>query len=305
MDFAGPLLIRESLRRKAQTTKAYICLFICMTSKALHLELVSNLSTSAFLASLDRFIARRGLPIRIHSDCGTNFVGANRELMELREWYKREATTNSVTQHLALTGVDWTFNPPASPNFGGLWEANIKATKGIFKRMSDETPLTFEELSTMLCRIESVLNSRPICPISNDSESLEALTPGHFIIGAPLVARPEYDVLDLPQNRLSRWQLIQQRIQYFWKRWKNEYLHQLQLRTKWTHQLPNLAVGELVIIKEPKQPPSHWTLGRIISTSPGADGIVRVANVRTTSGTLTRPVSKLVSLKPITDPETP
>lgn len=305
VDFAGPLQIRASLRRKAQTSKAYLCLFICMASKALHLELVSDLSTPAFLAALDRFIARRGLPVRIHSDCGTNFVGACRELKELRDWYRQKDTGHSIIQHLAIQGVEWSFNPPSSPNFGGLWEANIKMTKRLMHHTFRGAPQTFEELSTLLCRIEAVLNSRPICPLSEDPESLEALTPGHFLVGAPLISRPEIDLLDLPVNRLSRWQLVQQRVQFFWKRWRQEYIHQLQLRNKWTQQRPNLEIGELVLLKEPKEAPSTWTLARVVNTRPGADGITRVAEIRTARGLLTRPVSKLVPLKPITTPESP
>jgi len=114
---------------------------------------------------------------------------------------------------------------------------------------------TIEEFTTLITRIEGVLNYQPMLPLSSDPNDLDVLTPGHFLIGQPLLALPEKDVVDTPTNRLSRWQLLRQAQQSFWRRWSNEYLHTLQGRQKWFKQTPNLSVGDLVIIKTPSRPP--------------------------------------------------
>ncbi|XP_014288043.1 uncharacterized protein [Halyomorpha halys] len=146
VDYAGPFLIKESQRRNASLGKAYLCLFFCMSSKALHLELVSALTTTAFLACLDRFISRRGAPSTIWSDHGTNLVGASRFLKEI--YRLRVKNQTAVTNNLALSGVEWKFIPPRAPHFGGLWEAVIKSVKRLLSSSVGSQPFTFEELAT-------------------------------------------------------------------------------------------------------------------------------------------------------------
>lgn len=152
LDYAGPINIKTSSLRTASTSKGYICLFICMCTKALHLEAVTSLNVDAFLAAFPRFTARRGLCTDLYSDCGTNFVGANKELQVL---YQRNKS--SLPEHLAETlanqGTTWHFIPPASPHFGGLWEAGVKSTKHHLRRIMKDRILTYEELSTLLAQI--------------------------------------------------------------------------------------------------------------------------------------------------------
>lgn len=180
VDYAGPIQIRESRRRgRIPTSKAYIALFICFHTKAIHLELVTNLTT--FLAALHRFTGRRGICSRIFSDNGTNFVGAARELGELYDFLKREKET--IYAQLAKQKIEWQFIPPRSPNFGGLWESAVKRTKHHFNTVTKGLILTFEECYTLLVGIEAVLNSRPITPCSNDPQDLSVLTPSHFLVG--------------------------------------------------------------------------------------------------------------------------
>nr|XP_014283285.1 uncharacterized protein LOC106685238 [Halyomorpha halys] len=159
-----------------------------MSTKAVHLEVLSTLETEFFLAALDRFIARRGKPIRIYSDCGTNFVGASRKLKEFEKSYSSPSSQDNITDHTARQSIEWSFIPPSTSHFGGIWEAGIKAPKALLHRVLGETPLTFEELSTLFSKIEAVLNSRPLVPVSSDPECIEALTPGHFLVGRPLTA---------------------------------------------------------------------------------------------------------------------
>ncbi|XP_050056095.1 uncharacterized protein LOC126549771 [Aphis gossypii] len=290
MDYGGPFVVKEARRRNSRTQKAYIALFVCMSVKAIHVEVVTDLSTETFLAAFDRFIARRGVPTEIRSDCGTNYVGAAREFKNL---FKDSATRDAV-QSRAL--CQWKFNPPAAPHFGGIWEAAIKSVKTHLKKVIGSQVFTVEEFTTLAIRIEGILNSRPLTPISGDPNDLNALTPGHFLIGRPISAIPERELTMTPMNRLNRWQLIKQAQQSFWKRWSQEYLQTLQTRQKWTSPSPSLAVGDLVVINSPNRPSMSWQLGRILQTHPGADDVVRVVTVRTGDGILKRPVVKLVKL---------
>jgi len=226
MDYGGPFLVKEHRRRNAHSVKVYLALFICMSVKAVHLEIVSDLSTDAFLATLDRFVARRGIPSNIYSDCGTNYVGAARQLKML---FRDARAQDRLSSHLACT---WHFNPPAAPHFGGLWEAGSKSVKSHLKHVIGQQVLTYEEFLTLTTRIEGILNSRPITPISSEPHDLNALTPGHFLIGQPIRAMPEPDTTHVQINRLNRWQLIRQCHQSFWKRWSREYLSTHQGRPK-------------------------------------------------------------------------
>ncbi|XP_011883908.1 PREDICTED: uncharacterized protein LOC105571050 [Vollenhovia emeryi] len=270
VDYAGPVPLRTSKGRGHKAIKGYICqicLFVCLSSKALHLEAVSDLSSASFLAAFRRFISRRGHCRRLLSDNGTNFRGADRELRGMfraaSEFYKECASS------LAIDGTDWAFIPPGAPHFGGLWEAGVKAVKYHLRRIVGDTCLTFEEMATLLAQIEACLNSRPLYALSNDPSDLVALTPGHLLVGEPLAAIPESPHAEHNHGGLAtRWALTSAMRDQFWRRWSNEYLHHLQQLKRWRRQAPNIAVGDLVLLKHELQPPTKWALG-------GATGAVR------------------------------
>lgn len=140
VDYAGPVSIRESkLRGRPRTSKGYIAVFICMVTKAIHLEVVSDLTSQAFIAAFRRFIGRRGKCSDLYSDCGTNFVGADKELRKLLLQAQSPAQSEEVSRFLADNGTTWHFNPPSAPHFGGLWEAGVKSTKSHLRRVTIAT----------------------------------------------------------------------------------------------------------------------------------------------------------------------
>lgn len=294
IDYAGPILIKDRKGRGAKITKAYLCLFICFATKAVHLELVTGLSTELFILALKRFISRRGKPLQIYSDNGTNFVGARHQLLDLGTFL--ETNHSSISELSADLGISWSFIPARSPHFGGLWESGIKSCKSHLKRVIGQHVLTYEEFCTLLYQVEAILNSRPLAPLSSDPNDLQPLTPGHFLVGRPLSALPEPDVTLLPENRLDNFQIIQKFIQHLWTRWSKEYISELQQRVKWKIHHSDLTNDALVLIKEDNLPPLKWKLGRVIKLHPGADGINRVATVRTSTGIIKRAFSKLCPL---------
>lgn len=294
IDYGGPFIVKIS---RNKTDKAYMCVFVCFSTRAVHLELVVDLSTVAFIRALQRFIARRGKCANIYSDNAKNFVGTNNELREVANLLRSSEHYTKISNFLAENYIKWTFIPPHSPHMRGLWEAAIKSAKSHLRKVVGTTPLSYEELYTLLTQIEACLNSRPLCPISDDGTDLTALTPGHFIIGVPLTSLPEEDLTGTSINRLVRHQLLIQMRQHFWKRWSNEYLTQLQPHQKWTHT-SNVAIkiGTMVILRDDNTPPLQWRIGRVIAVHPGRDGLIRIVDVKTASGTFQRNIPKLCIL---------
>jgi hypothetical protein len=284
LDYAGPFYMKD---RKGEQ-KIYICLFICLASKAIHLELSSDMTAAACLAAIKRFVARRGLPRQILSDNGSNFVGVRNELMK---------------NHSRQLPVNWKLIPPASPHFGGIWEAGVKSTKHHLRRIMGTNVLTYEEFNTLLCQIEQVLNSRPLTAVPDNPNDLLVLTPAHLIAGRSLEFFPEAklradDIPDTPTGESShrRWIFIRNLLSTFWKRWSKEYVTTLQQRYKWDREQTNLKIGDVVYISDDNQAPLSWPLGRIIQAYSGHENFVRVAKVKTASGTLIRPITKLRKL---------
>ncbi|XP_062712587.1 uncharacterized protein LOC134289894 [Aedes albopictus] len=299
VDYCGPFLIKYPVHR-ATPTKHYVAIFICFVTKAVHLELASDLTSEAFLAAFNRFVARRGKPILVMCDNATNFVGAKRQLDELRQLFIDQTFQESVVHGEIEDGIEFRFIPARSPNFVGLWEAAVKSFKGHFKRTIGDRVLQYDEMITVLPQVEAILNSRPLTPVSNDPSDFEALTPGHFLVQRPLTAVPEPSLEDLQRNRLSMWQQAQDYVQQIWTKWSTQYLSDLHNRTKWTRKQDNISVGTLVLLKEDKLPPLRWKLGRVIRIHPGSDGNIRVVTVKAQDGEYQRAISK-ICVPPIRD----
>ncbi|GFT08111.1 integrase catalytic domain-containing protein [Trichonephila clavipes] len=250
VDYAGSFQIKTIKGRGSKSFKAYIALFVCFTTRAIHLELVTDFSVDVFIAALKRFISHRGKCSDIYSDCGSNFVGARCKLMEFEKLAKSDKYNQNVSKFLTDNGIKWHQNVPGAPHMGGVWEAGIK----------------------------------PLTPISNDPNDLSALTPGHFIIGRPLTSIPEPNYIDSNNSYLTRWQHIQKLVQQFWKRWHKDYLTRLLQRPKWLLPTKNFQVNDFCLIKDDNLPPTRWKMSRIVQLYPGLDNNVRVVNVKTSDG---------------------
>lgn len=176
-------------------------------------------------------------------------------------------------------------------------EAAVKAMKSHLYHTLGNASLTFEELNTVLIRVEVILNSRPITPISSHPSNLSALTPGHFLIGDSLNSLPERDETDIPANRLTRWRRVVQFTQQLWTRWTRDYLTQLQERVKWsTSTGPHLEIGTVVLIRDDNAPPLQWSIGKVLEVTCGSDGHIRVARIQSNKGVLKRGVQYLCPL---------
>lgn len=295
VDYAGHFFVKQHLLRRVQPIKVYICIFICFSTKAVHIEVVTDLTADAYLAALTRFVSRRGIVSDIHCDNATNFTGASEKL---RRNFENLIKDSTVQRYAEKFNIKFHFLPPHAPHQGGLWERAVKSVKFHLIRVIGQQTLSLEEFSTLITRIEGMMNSRPITPLSSDPSDLEALTPGHFLVGGPLMTPLEPDLRSIPINRLKRWQVVQQFSQHIWARWQKEYLYTLQERNKWVNPKKNIEVNDLVVIHEDNLPPLSWKFGRVLSVSPGTDGIVRVVHLKTASGHLSRPVTK-VSVLPM------
>ena len=172
--------------------------------------MVSDLTTDAFLDALRRFISQREYCATILSDNGTHIVGANRELKELRSLLQSDDHKKGVQNFLADRQIQWRFNPPNSPHFGGLWEAAVKSFKRHLVRVMGTELLTLEHLNTLVTEIEAILNSRPLTPISSNSKDLPVLTPGHFLIGDTFTNIRDRDFRATPSSQITSWQRINQ-----------------------------------------------------------------------------------------------
>lgn len=290
VDYAGPVMIADRKGRGCRLLKSYLCIFVCLSVKAIHLELVTELTKEAFIAALNRFIARRGKPQSISSDNGTNFVGASNDLHTF-------LTSSNIEYDMAQEGIEFKFTPPYSPHFNGLAEAAVRSTKHHLRRLLQVVHFTYEEMATCLAQIEAILNSRPLTVLSTDPFEFTALTPSHFLIGRPLTSIPHPHMLERDITCTERYKRIEYIRQHFWARFRNEYISTLQQRTKWLTPSNNeLKPNDLVLIKDKTLPPLLWPLGRIIKVFPGVDGINRVAEVKTRRGNIRRAYNNICPL---------
>lgn len=296
VDFAGPFDVRMGPGRprlrsdkSISTQKGYVAVFVCLVTRAVHLEAVMSMTSEAFIAAFKRFVARRGHCAYMYSDNGTNFVGADRLMQEAIVTWRDQNTLDFVQ----AKGTVWRFITPAAPFQGGIWEAAVKSMKHHLRRVMGVQKYSYEGLATLLAEIEACMNSRPICAMSDDKDDMRALTPAHFLIGEELILPIPISHGEPPRGLKELWKVQEQLVQDFWQQWSADYLHTLQQRKKWKMERENVRTGQLVILKNENLPPSQWALGRIIAIHPGEDGLVRNVTILVADKEYQRPVQKL------------
>jgi hypothetical protein len=293
VDYAGPIQFTPVRGRGVRSRKAWICIFTCLTTRAIHIELATELSTACFISALKRFISRRGPLQCLYSDQGTNFIGAN---SYLRDLYKFIDQLNPALEIECIENrIQWKLNPPASPHWGGSWESMVKVVKSFLRNNMGQQILSYEELLTVLAQVEALINSRPLTAMSSDPSEPTALTPAHFLNTAPLLSLPAPEVSQ-SSRLLDRYALLDRLVQSFWRRWRAEYLHTLQSRAKWNSNIVPIREGVVVVINVDNAPPFTWPLGVIERVHPSKDGVTRVATVKTNKGSFVRPVVRLCPL---------
>ena len=288
VDCFGPFLVKRGRGQE----KRYGCIFTCLTTRAIHIEKLVSLETDSFINALVRFCARRGVPVKIRSDRGTNFLGAQRELSDA---ISRWTESNQAKKHLLLNHIEWEFNPPAASHMGGVWERMIRSVRKHINAILRNQILDDERLDTVFCEVEQVVNSRPLTHVSSNHKDENPLTPNHLLLlrGVPSVCTGPFTKDDVFGRR---WRHVQFLADNFWRRWLKEYLPLLQLRQKWLQPKRDLKVGDMVIVEE-TTPRKEWPLAKVIETHEGRDGRIRSVKIKTKNSVLTRPIHKLCLLE--------
>ncbi|XP_055527591.1 uncharacterized protein LOC129720178 [Wyeomyia smithii] len=252
---------------------------------------LSQIQHSCILA-IRNFIARRGTPLEIVSDRGTNFVGASRELKQELEKLNQEKSM----EYFVTSDTKWTFNPPASPHFGGAWERLVQSVKKTLKHLQISRTPTDELLRNMMAENELIVNSRPLTELPLDDETSSPLTPNHFLLGSSDGSKPPIAFDDKCHALKHTWKKSQIYANRFWKRWIAEYLPTLTRRTKWFQPVKPIAEGDIVIVVDETLPRNCWPKGRVVNAIRSKDGQVRRTQVQTANGILERPAVKLAVL---------
>lgn len=292
IDCFGPFQVK--LGRRCE--KRWGILYKCLTTKAVHIELLSSIDTDSFLMSLRRFIARRGKPYEVLSDHGTNFKGGNTELQNAFN-----TLHPTLKEHLASQQINFRLNPPNAPHFGGSWEREVRSIKTALRTSLGSQSVPEEVLITVLVEVEGILNSKPLGYVSSDIADIDPVTPNSLLMGRPTSALPQVVYPESEMLSRKRWRHSQILIENFWKCFIQHYLPNLQQRQKWQKESGNLQTGEVVMIVDQQAPRALWQIGTVAKVIPGQDGRVRTAVVNVKDKSYTRPVARLIKLPALHD----
>ena len=287
LDYVGPLYVKPT---NELDEKAWICLITCCVSRAVHFEVVPNMTTQAFLRCFRRFTARRSTPLLVISDNAKTFKAASKELRALMN-------DPQVKKYFWQQRTKWSFNLEKAPWWGGFFERLVGSLKRCLKKTIGRAKLSYEELVTVVTEAESILTSRPLSYVSSEDVE-EPLTPAHLLSGRRILSLPDHYreritdedfEFDLSTNDLcKRVRYLNTVIDHFWQRWRNEYLAELRNAhkgSKKTVEKAEVEVGDIVLVHDENHPRSFWRIGRIknLVSSTGGDGQSRGAVVQVTS----------------------
>ena len=286
IDMFGPLQVR--LGRKT-LKEAHVIIFTCMTTRAVHLELVTDRSTDTFLMAFRRFVFLRGNPNNCWSDCGTNFIEAQHYLKELLNDWDTPRIQSVVSEEFSST-FQWSWNVPRASHQNGIVESLIKSVRQALDATSKNQALTEEQWRTYLAEVTCLINQRPLYPSSNGIWESPPITPNDLLIGNHFPPpMPEVESKVNPRHLMRS---TEKRVQEFWNCWMKYFAPNLLPRNKWFRKRENLRKGDLVLEIEPT-PRRTWKMGLVLETYPGEDGLVRKAKIKTATSVYDRPIHKL------------
>ena len=285
IDYLGPVLVKYG----RGTVKRYVCLFTCLMTRSVHLEVAHGLDSDSFLMAFHRFMSRRGKPTEIWSDNGRNFVGAEKELKESLQ----QLNSKRVRDAFLLEAIEWNFIPPHAPHMGGIWERLVRSVKTVFKSLVKQQLLTDEQLVTFVCEVEKILNDRPLTTVRSDVKDDLPITPNHLL----LMKRNDCSPTCGSNYIQCRWKVIQQMANKFYSRYVTECLPSLQQRAKWRKIKENLKVNDIVLVMDETLSRGEWPLGLVTSINYGRDNLVRSVKLKVRNTVKVRPVTKLVLLE--------
>lgn len=266
IDCFGPFYVKDGRKE----LKRYGLLFTCMCSRAIHIEMLDDLTTDMFINALRAFIAIRGHVRQLRCDQGTNFVGAKGEFLNAMKDFDHE--------QLKQYGCEFVMNTPSSSHMGGVWEHQIRTIRSVLTAILDQSSkrLDSTSLRTFLYEVMSIVNSRPLTVESLNDPTLEPLTPNHILMmKSSIVPPPPGDFVNQDIYLRKRWRQVQILANDFWTRWKKEYLLNLQQRQIWQKDKRNTKVNDIVILQEDNSPRNQWKLARVTEVYPSTDGRVR------------------------------
>ena len=300
VDTFGPWsIVSRRTRGGLAESKRWAILFTCLTTRAIHIEVVEELSTSSFINALRRFVAIRGNVKELRSDRGTNFIGAVDALKA--DCVNVEDT--SVKKFLNSKAIVWYFNPPHSSHMGGVWERMIGVTRRILESMLSDVSaknLSHEVLTTFMAEVCAIVNARPLIAVSHDPEAPEILSPSLLLNQKSDVKTEAFESFDLKNLYKAQWKRVQTLADLFWNRWRQEYLITLQKRRIWQSERPNLKDGDVVLLKDADVCRNEWPMGVVVNAIWSSDSKVRKAEVCIIKdgkrSVFTRPVTELVVL---------
>lgn len=288
IDCLGPIDVLVGRRHE----KRWICLFTCLTVRAIHLEILYHMDHDSFILAFRSFTQDRGHPKKVFSDNGGNFVKAEKVLRD----DLKSVNMKLIAENFESPNMEWSFNPPASPHMGGSWERLVRSFKHAFYSVPNHRPMNDQLLRSYVKEIQNIINSRPLTYMPLSSEESSALTPNHFLRGDSNGGHPIGQFSDDAKILKWNWEMSQLHANHFWKRWILEYLPELTRRSKWWGVVTPLKEGDIVLIVDHEQKRNCWPRGRIETVHTAKDGQVRSAIVKTASGYLTRPAAKLAKL---------
>ena len=275
-DCFGPFIVKKG----RMELKRYGCVFICMTTRAIHLEVLPDLTTDSFINALLRFFARRGPSTHLYTDNGTNFTEAERVLKEaVKRWNK-----NKIHEYLQQQEIEWKFNTPKASHAGGSWERAIRTVRRSLQAVMPNTRLDDDALMTVFCEMKAVVNSRPLTEVPLEIGEDLPLTPNYLLRINPKVALPTMVTSVKDCYARNRYKVVQFVAYQFWRRWLEEYPAPIMTRPKWKKNKENLRLGDVVLIVDENSACGNWLLGRVIELCSDKHGLVRNVKVKTKGG---------------------